>query len=143
MGSKFYKSKPVANPSIEEARKQVVRDSNNHLVSFSFKYLAQTSKFNYYENDGAYYGVLIDRLKELSRLTMLEVSANRSSALRAHPIAWEDTTEMCFGIPAEEHLVETPYQLALSANEYGRIHGFFIRHKFFIVWIDKNHLLYR
>ncbi|MCT7972974.1 hypothetical protein [Laspinema olomoucense] len=65
--------------------------------------------------------------------------------LRCHPLDWSDrrVTEKCFGIPNEEQLVDTPYQLfQLSANEYGRVHGFFIENISYIVWLDPNHNLY-
>ena len=48
-----------------------------------------------------------------------------------------------FGIPGEDQLVEKPWQFALSANEHGRVHGFLIQNRFYIVWLDPEHELYR
>jgi hypothetical protein len=67
---------------------------------------------------------------------------NRSSALRCHPIKWEDTSENGFGLLNEEQLVDTPYQFSISANKHGRVHGFLIDEVFYIVWLDPGHLLY-
>ncbi|HCA3585732.1 TPA: hypothetical protein MO350_003382 [Salmonella enterica subsp. enterica serovar Java] len=56
---------------------------------------------------------------------------------------WEDTS-----VPQGfEHLNEQfqaypPYQFAISRNEHGRIHGFFVDNIFHIVWLDPTHNLY-
>ncbi|ELU7233491.1 hypothetical protein SCL96_003408 [Escherichia coli] len=36
----------------------------------------------------------------------------------------------------------TPYQFAVSRNEHGRVHGFFIGNVFHVVWLDPHHRLY-
>ncbi|MDD1966378.1 hypothetical protein ACIPO9_04375 [Pseudomonas sp. NPDC090203] len=49
------------------------------------------------------------------------------------------------GIPAhlnEQLRSSTPFQFAVSANLHGRIHGFFVDHVFFVVWLDPDHCLY-
>ncbi|MEM9541265.1 MAG: hypothetical protein AAGA60_17425 [Cyanobacteria bacterium P01_E01_bin.42] len=85
----------------------------------------------------------MERLQSLSRLSVQEILSDRSSALRCHPIVWNQTTEPNgFGIPNEEQIIDIPYQFSLSANEYGRVHGFFIGDIFYIVWLDPEHLLY-
>ncbi len=75
-------------------------------------------------------------------MTRQELTSNRSRALRCYTIDWEDTSETCFGLPNEEQLVDTPYQITISANEHGRMHGFFIDEIFYIVWLDPEHRLY-
>ena len=78
-------------------------------------------------------------------MTVTEITVKNAANLRCHPIDWSDprVTEKCFGIPNEKQLVATPYQLFhLSANEYGRVHGFFTENIFYIVWLDPNHNLY-
>jgi hypothetical protein len=30
----------------------------------------------------------------------------------------------------------------LTANEYGRVHGFFLDEVFYVVWLDPDHKLY-
>lgn len=112
-------------------------------VSFSFKYWQNNHpKFSILEQDKNYFITLLERLKDLSPWTVQELLLNRSKAIRCHPIEWSDTTEKEFGIQNEEQLVDTPYQITVSANAYGRIHGFFIDNIFYIVWLDPNHLLY-
>ncbi len=112
-------------------------------VSFSFKYWQNNHhKFSIKGQDKTYFITLLERLKHLSTWTVQDLLLSRSSAIRCHPIEWSDTTEKEFGIANEEQLVDTPYQIAVSANAYGRIHGFFIDNIFYIVWLDPNHLLY-
>jgi hypothetical protein len=112
-------------------------------VSFSFKFLdANHDKFTCRSQSVNYWLTLLDRLKALSDMTALELIRNRSQALRCHPIDWAMTSENGFGIPAEDQLVQIPYQFSLSSNEHGRIHGFFIEEVFYIVWFDPKHLLY-
>ena len=112
-------------------------------ISFSLKYLqCSHAKFSFQNQNSQYLVVLLERLRDLSSLSVQEITSNRSSALRCHPIDWEDTTEDGFGIPGEEQLVDTPYQFSLSANKHGRVHGFFIDEVFYIVWLDPDHKLY-
>lgn len=119
-------------------------DTNSELVKFSFKYLSSSnSKFLFNQHDGSYFLKLIERLKAISAMSINEFRQNGSKALRAHRIDWDKTTEAGgFGIANEDQLVSEPYQFALSSNEYGRVHGFLIQNRFYIVWLDKAHLLY-
>jgi hypothetical protein len=80
-----------------------------HGVSFSFKYFhSNHDKFCCHNQEISYWLTFIDRLKDLSGLTMLEMMNNRSSTLRCHPVRWIDTTEAAFGIAGEEQWVYRP-----------------------------------
>jgi hypothetical protein len=112
-------------------------------VRFSFKYLDTTHpKFAFKSQGSAYLVVLLDRLRDLSQLTMQELLSSRSKALRCHPIDWDEVSEDSFGIPNEEQIASQPYQFSLSSNAHGRVHGFIIDTLFYIVWLDPNHALY-
>ncbi|MBD3342771.1 MAG: hypothetical protein GF353_26980 [Candidatus Lokiarchaeota archaeon] len=85
---------------------------------------------------------LTTRLKDISAIEPLSFLANRSKALRAHPINWVETTE-------PEGFTHLNYQLRdLDAYQFniskerGRIHGFLIEHIFYVIWIDSDHNLY-
>jgi len=113
--------------------------------AFSFKYLQLSDAVFVVEHDDAgYYHKIIERLQVLSTTSVSELMNSRSSALRCHPIDWSDVkvSRSSFGIPKEEELYDKPYQLTISANEYGRIHGFFTGDTFNIVWFDRKHELY-
>jgi hypothetical protein len=113
-------------------------------ISFSFKYLkTDHERFRWADREIRYWTTFLDRLRNLSGLTAIELKTNSSAALRCHPVDWTDTSEDAFGIPEEEQVVDTPYQFSLSSNEHGRVHGFFISEVFYVVWLDPNHLLYR
>ncbi|MBD0301208.1 MAG: hypothetical protein ICV85_03225 [Tolypothrix sp. T3-bin4] len=112
-------------------------------ISFSFKYYQDKhNKFSCIKKEVSYWLTLLDRLKALSSLTAQEFLVDRSSTLRCHPIKWEDTSESGFGLLNEEQLVDIPYQLSISSNKHGRVHGFLINETFYIVCLDPDHLLY-
>ncbi|NOU68206.1 hypothetical protein GC096_29695 [Paenibacillus sp. LMG 31461] len=68
-------------------------------------------------------------------------SYDKRDTLRFHDIDWDRSTEKSFGIPKEDEIVDKPWQFAISVNEHGRIHGFFIGNVFNVVWFDPNHQL--
>ncbi|XZN89181.1 MAG: hypothetical protein ACM65M_16060 [Microcoleus sp.] len=113
-------------------------------ISFSFRYYQDDKdKFSISGRDAKYLASLLRRLRDLSQLNAQEVINNQSKSLRCHGIAWKETTEPNgFGIPNEDILINVPYQFQISANEYGRVHGFFSENVFYIVWLDPNHNLY-
>lgn len=113
-------------------------------ISFSFRYYQDDkNKFSIGGRDAKYLASLLRRLRDLSQLNAQEVINNQSKSLRCHGIAWKDTTEANgFGIPNEDELVNMPYQFQISANEYGRVHGFFSENVFYVVWLDPDHNLY-
>ncbi|MFB2896487.1 hypothetical protein ACE1CI_26545 [Aerosakkonemataceae cyanobacterium BLCC-F50] len=113
-------------------------------ISFSFRYYQDDKeKFSIDKRDAKYLSSLLRRLRDLSQLKADEVINNQSKSLRCHGIHWQDTTEPHgFGILHEDQLVSTPYQFQISANEYGRVHGFFSENVFYIVWLDPDHNLY-
>ncbi len=142
MAKNFSQPKHLQRSDISKSRDSIKVDFNA-LISFSFKYFVTVQeKFEPYARDSVYFAILIERLVELSRLHVQQFYSDRSKSLRSHPIDWADTTESSFGIPGEEQIVDIPYQFALSANEYGRVHGFIIGTVFYIRWLDPEHNLY-
>jgi capsid protein len=113
-------------------------------ISFSFRHVDQAhAKFSYSRRDSTYFCKVIERLSALSHYSAQEFHADRSSAMRAHPIDWEGTSEPDgFAHLNEQLRSSTPFQFAVSANLHGRIHGFFVEHVFFVVWLDPDHSLY-
>ncbi|MEG4213565.1 hypothetical protein [Microcoleus sp. S13_B4] len=113
-------------------------------ISLSFRYYQDDKdKFSIGGRDAKYLASLLRRLRDLSQLNAQEIINNQSKSLRCHGIIWLDTTEPNgFGIPNEDILINIPYQFQISANEYGRVHGFFSENVFYIVWLDPEHNLY-
>lgn len=83
-------------------------------------------------------------MKDVSQQKASDLRQSGGSALRAHTIDWEGTTEKHGFAHLHEQLQSvTPYQFQVSANEHGRIHGFFIDNVFYAVWVDPGHELYQ
>ena len=125
--------------------KQVVDKRAQHAdyPSFSFRYLrTDHPKYNIEGRDNKYFLKLITRLSDLSAIPVQELLANKSRALRFHPIDWMQTTESGFGIPDEDQIVGLHMQFGVSANKHGRVMGFFINRVFYVVWLDCDHEVY-
>lgn len=113
-------------------------------INFSFQYIdAGHEKFSFNAQNAAYFCKVLDRLKALSTMTEREFTADRGGSLKSHPIDWRHTSEPDgFQNLNEQFQSYTPYQFAVSRNEHGRVHGFFIGNVFHIVWLDPDHQLY-
>lgn len=132
--------RPLAGSNIDR-----VVDFANDNCSFSFKYLQlEDTTFPAEHTDATYYYKIVERLKALSSMAVSDLLTSRSDALRCHPIDWNDNrvSRNGFGIPREEELYDRPYQISVSQEAYGRLHGFFTGNIFNLVWFDKDHSLY-
>lgn len=136
------KDNNISNSRIRIPKENIGSSSN---CSFSFKYLKiDDEQFPAKIDDASYYHKLLDRLRNLSYNSVKDLRSNRTQSLRCHPIDWNDkkVSRDCFNIPNEEQLCDRPYQISVSSNEYGRMHGFFTGDIFNVVWLDRDHALY-
>ena len=123
--------------------KATVDQNQMELVNFSYKYLKEKGqKFKYTQKTTDYFTNLKEKLIAISSISVKEFRANSSKSLRCHPIKFYETSEAGFSIPQEEYIVTEPCQFSVTANEYGRVHGFIIKNTFYIVWLDPEHELY-
>ncbi len=134
----------IKKAKIDNSRITKPTDIKNIYISFSFKYLdTGKDKFCIKSKDGDYFNKLIERLQGISTYTPLDLIKNNSKSLRFHPIDFKETSEPeGFKVNNEIFNNQTAYQIAISANKHGRIHGFFIDSVFFIIWFDPEHKLY-
>ncbi len=113
---------------------------------FSFKHLQlehPKGKFCIKAKDGDYIFKVLSRLKDVSQQKASDLRQSGGKSLRAHTIDWSSTSEKDGFSHLNEQLQSvTPYQFQFSANEYGRIHGFFIENVFYAIWLDPGHELY-
>ncbi len=118
--------------------------SDSQSLRFSFKYLDFTNpKFTCLNCADGYLEKLLVRLRDIGGYTTKRFRTERTSALRNHPIRWNETSEPDGFICLNEQLrQEESWQFGISANEHGRIHGFLIDETFYIVWIDPMHRLF-
>ena len=133
--------KPPHSPVGKIQNRTILPDA---FLKFSFKFLdLNHDKFCTARCQDGYLDKLLQRLKDVSGLPVREFRANRSKALRCHPIEWSDTTERDGFTSLNEQLRgEEPWQFELTANEHGRVHGLLIDETFYVVWIDPAHKLY-
>jgi hypothetical protein len=142
--SKPSKTKLSSTNSALSEAKQTAQEGQQKLITFSFKYLdSQNTKFEYEGHDGTYFVGFLDRIKELSKWTREQLVTSFSKSIKGHKLEWEGSSEKRgFNFPQAHEIIELTYQFELTRNEHGRVHGFFIRNTFYIVWLDKNHQLY-
>lgn len=139
MTRKFKKQSPLKIGNVGKPDSQTESG-----ISFSLKHLDlnhekfQVSK----DHESEYFKCLMKRLRDVCEMNLSEFKQRVSRSLRNHRIVWEETSEPDgFGVSNNDQR-EDSWQFSLSANEHGRVHGFFIGSIFFIVWLDKNHSLY-
>jgi len=75
-------------------------------------------------------------------MTPTELKSNRSATIHCKRFGWEGAAEDNFGLPKEDDLVDQPYELGITRNEHGRVHGFFVETVFYVVWLDPKHQLF-
>jgi hypothetical protein len=133
--------KKILPPSKSAMHKTVVADLK---ICFSFEHFdASDTEMCPPIFKPHYTQTLMERLKALSTATLKEFMNSRNKSTRAHPLEWNETARPQGFLHLNEHLRATSaWQFQLSANEHGRVHGFFIGHIFYIVWLDQNHRLY-
>ena len=84
-------------------------------------------------------------MHDISSMSAQQLRNNSSRTLRCHHIDWSDdeVSESGFGILGDNGFYDDhAWQMSISSNEYGRIHGLFNDNVFYVVWLDKNHDLY-
>ena len=131
------------NPKFSNPYVKPTPIDDSKLVSFNFKRLQEKAdKFVYQDRGPQYFIKLLERLRNLSSLTPLEMINMRNKTLRCHPIDFSrrGVTEDTFGVPNDD-ADDNAYQFGVTQGEYGRIHGFFIGNVFYVVWCDPNHRL--
>jgi hypothetical protein len=79
-------------------------------------------------------------LAEISKLTRNELMVQQSRRFRAHQLDW-NKTKFKFGFSADFLEQVECAQFCLSTGK-GRVHGFLIGNRFYIVWLDPHHNMY-
>jgi hypothetical protein len=123
--------------------KQAV-EAKNTFVTFSFRFFEiRPSKFCPTLAGDNYFKAFAERLRDICRMALKEVYTNNNRALRFHPIKWHETSEPngFQNLPADLKS-STPFQMQITSNAHGRVHGFFVGALFHLVWIDPKHQLY-
>lgn len=139
---KGSKIKPTEIRAQSNYIKPTEADPSVH-VSFNFKNLAEKrKKFEYSQQPSKYFLKLLERLTNVSRMSKKEMIIDNRNSLRCHQINFSDSgvSEMGFGLAPD--LDDDAWQIQISSNMHGRIHGYFVENVFYVVWLDPNHNLY-
>lgn len=137
------KIKPSSAPPSGQIQNRTVIPEG--LLAFSFKYLdlSNNPKFVLSNCKDGYLDKLLGRLKDLCSLKVKEFRASHSTSLRAHRIAWGETSEPDgFTSLGPQLREEEAWQFEITANSHGRVHGFLVDDVFYVVWVDPKHQLY-
>ena len=112
-------------------------------VSLSFKYLeCEHGKFHFKSKQPDYFIKLLERFRDVCRLTFLQMHTTHKDSLRCHSHDWIATTEKG-GFKMKGQLADClGWQFQISSNEHGRVHGFFVGQVFFVIWLDPDQSLY-
>lgn len=141
--AKKFKINPTSPHSGGGKYVPAIEVPRNGGVSFNFKRLCiKGEKFDYRKRDVSYFLALVERLKSLCYMSRIELLTNRSNSLRCHQIDFLDSgvSEDTFGVLGED-IDNDAWQMEISANAHGRIHGYFVGDVFYVVWLDPDHEL--
>jgi hypothetical protein len=110
---------------------------------FSFRHLDLAhDKFSLARAQEGYPAALLDRLKGVCQCLVADFR-KAGHALRSHTIRFEESSEPDGFARIRRDLWEGhAWQFSITANAYGRVHGFLVGEKFFVVWLDPAHLLF-
>jgi len=108
----------------------------------SFKYYDFSGKYSPLLRDGTYMGCVLDRFKEICRLSRQELVAG-GDTWRCHKIPWDKTADPAgfASVPPSQLQDVEAMQISLGLTD-GRMHGIFVDDIFFVVWFDAQHRLW-
>ena len=129
------KATAIPRPKLEEFR-----------VKYSFEFLDVVSngKFTLDKCQSGYLQHFFERLKSIGLHTEKQLRTDRSlqRGLHSHPLDFSTTSEPGgFGV-MKDRWDGNAWQIGVTVNEHGRLHGFLEDGVFYLVWIDAEHLLY-
>lgn len=111
-------------------------------IIFSFSYVDFENKnFQMSDNKPEYFTEVINRFKEICRLTLDEFINKNARVFHCHSINWDTATESGFKTAPPELQDARDYQFSISKVKYGRIHGILLDNIFYVVWFDPDHKL--
>lgn len=139
--SESKKSLPISRSEIE-----AVKERSKEKLIFSFKFFDRGhDAFNLGDTTrraicGEWFLALLDNLKSVSDLNRNQLVLEQRQHYQAHEHKWE---ELQYKYELEEDFLEQVecLQFRLSSSN-GRVHGFIIGNRFYVVWLDPHHNLY-
>lgn len=136
--------KGPVSPFINEENCKSVQNRENECIVFSWQFFDRGHKyFNLGGLKDNWFVGLLDKLKEVSKINKYELTYKYRRAFRAHQHEWNNLSEK-FNLTEgiwKQIGEDGTWQFSLSLAS-GRVHGFFIGNRFYIVWLDPHHYLY-
>jgi len=147
----MIKRKKIPSPKVEKSklskipilREEInfIRERKNEKILFSFLFFDRSHEaFNLGKVEINWYISLLDALKELNDLTRNELTNIQRHHWEAHSHDW-DTLKYKYNFDDDFLEQVESLQIRISTSK-GRIHGFIIGNRFYIVWLDPHHNLY-
>lgn len=127
---------PLTAEEIEAARSR-----SDQPLLFSFRFFDRShDAFNLGNTDRPWFLTLLDALKDVSALTRHRLAVELKNHYRFHPHNWEKTR---FKYDLNDELLAQVecVQFFLTKGD-GRVHGFLVGNRFYVVWLDPDHNLY-
>jgi hypothetical protein len=129
---------------IPQQELDLLKERHKEKLLFSFRFFDRnTEAFNLGETNRVcdnWYISLLDILKEVSSLNRNELVVEKRQFYDAHAHDW-DNLKYKYKLPNDLLNQVECLQFRLSQSR-GRVHGFIIGNRFYIVWLDPHHNLY-
>jgi len=126
-----------------EQTRVTLEQSAHQFVMFSFRFVdINHSAFNLGGIEIDWVIALLRALQDICSLTRVQFQTDQATHYQVHPIRWSHTEYPQFEtLPGDwEQWKDDCYQFRLTRS-LGRIHGVFIEHVFYVVWLDPHHNL--
>ena len=128
-------------PGIGLDEHELIRKRSSEKLLFSFKYLdTEHEAFNLGNIKQEWFLSLFEVLKELSDLTRHRLAVELRPHYRSHEHDWGKAKFKYNFVDDFLNQVECT-QFCLSKGT-GRVHGFIIGNRFYVIWLDPHHNMY-
>ncbi|MGI9952325.1 hypothetical protein V3F56_08175 [Moorellaceae bacterium AZ2] len=135
--------KKAANPFLDQELLESIRKRDKEPIVFSFQFFDRKhERFNLGGIDGSWFVGLLDALADITSKNRHEFIQDRQH-YRPHKHDW-NKLDTRYNLPPEvwEQIGEDgTIQFRLTKSS-GRVHGFMIGNRFYVVWLDPHHNLY-
>ncbi|MGG4552624.1 hypothetical protein [Paenibacillus humicus] len=124
--------------------KKSLQSYKNEKIVFSWKFFDKDHEaFNCGNSKVGWFINLMETMKHISEMTLMEYIQCTGKPLRVHNHKWSDVAFTFEHLKKElrEQIENDTTQFALSTSG-GRVHGFLIENLLFVVWLDPEHNLY-
>ncbi len=143
---KDSKAKATGLTPVSAEERQKINERNNEKIIFSFNFLDLNDElFNLGSMKGRsipicseWFITLLETLREISKLKPNEFRSQRQH-YDFHPHDWSKVSKK-FNFSKEFLEQVDGVQFRLSSSK-GRVHGFMIGNRFYVVWLDPHHNL--